>query len=77
MRTLNAVPRDKWKYFGVFLAFCVSNWALVYFFICTVGIRGWSFGFASLFGGLGKMVDKIKNAFKGDGKEERERHGIE
>ncbi|KAB8291254.1 hypothetical protein EYC80_009941 [Monilinia laxa] len=68
MRTLNVSPRDKWRYFGIFLGFCISNWALVYFFIYTVRIRGWSFGFASLFGGLGKLVDKIKHAFKGKGK---------
>ena len=28
MATLNIVPDDKWKYFGIFLAFCVSNWAV-------------------------------------------------
>ncbi|KAF7951033.1 uncharacterized protein EAE97_002585 [Botrytis byssoidea] len=65
MRNLNVTPDDKWKYFGIFLAFCISNWALVYFFIYTVRIRGWSFGFATLFGGLGKLVGKVKSAFKG------------
>lgn len=65
MRNLNVTPDDKWKYFGIFLAFCISNWALVYFFIYTVRIRGWSFGFATLFGGLGKLVGKAKSAFKG------------
>ena len=33
---------------------------LVYFFIYTVRIRGWSFGFGTLFGGLGKGVDVVK-----------------
>ncbi|KAK7755320.1 ATP-binding cassette transporter snq2 [Diatrype stigma] len=42
---------------GIFLAFCVSNWALVYFFIYTVRVRGWKFGFDRLFGGLGKALD--------------------
>jgi ABC-type multidrug transport system permease subunit len=32
MRTLNIEPKDKWGYFGIFLGFCISNWALVYFF---------------------------------------------
>lgn len=65
MATLNVKPSDKWRYFGIFLGFCISNWALVYFFIYTVRIRGWSFGFASLFGGLGKMIGKVKSVFKG------------
>ncbi|QSZ29046.1 hypothetical protein DSL72_003556 [Monilinia vaccinii-corymbosi] len=65
MNTLNVSPGDKWRYFGIFLGFCISNWALVYFFIYTVRIRGWSFGFASLFGGLGKVADKMENALKG------------
>jgi ATP-binding cassette, subfamily G (WHITE), member 2, SNQ2 len=53
LSTLNIDPSDKWRNFGIFLAFCVSNWALVYFFIYTVRVRGWSFGFGTVFGGLG------------------------
>ncbi|ESZ91641.1 ABC drug exporter AtrF [Sclerotinia borealis F-4128] len=68
MRTLNISPSDKWRYFGIFLGFCISNWALVYFFIYTVRIRGWTFGFSTLFGGLGKMIGKVKSVFKGKGK---------
>jgi ATP-binding cassette, subfamily G (WHITE), member 2, SNQ2 len=56
--------------FGIFLAFCISNWALVYFFIYTVRIRGWSFGFGRLFGGLGKLVTLLKQPFKRFGKKE-------
>lgn len=63
MRTLNIEPKDKWRYFGIFLAFCISNWSLVYFFIYTVRIRGWSFGFSTLFGLSGKLVDAIKKPF--------------
>ncbi|KAL8871620.1 MAG: hypothetical protein Q9174_002588, partial [Haloplaca sp. 1 TL-2023] len=44
MATLNVVPGDKWKYLGVFFAFVISNYALVYFFIWTVRVKGWSFG---------------------------------
>ncbi len=65
MATLNIEPKDKWRYFGIFLAFCISNWALVYFFIYTVRIRGWSFGFGYIFGLCGKLVDAIKKPFKG------------
>ena len=67
MRTLNTTPGDKWRDFGIFLAFCVSNWALVYFFIYTVRIKGWKFGFGILFGGMGKAVGKLMKAFRGRG----------
>ena len=60
MRILNVSPEQKWRDFGIFLAFCFSNWALVYFFIYTVRIRGWSFGFGSLFGGLERGVEWVK-----------------
>lgn len=68
MATLNIRPDDKWKYFGIFLGFCISNWFLVYFFIYTVRIRGWTFGFGPLFGGLGKLVSLVKRGVKGKGK---------
>ncbi|KAM3071184.1 ATP-binding cassette transporter snq2 [Clarireedia jacksonii] len=71
MRTLNVEPSDKWRNFGIFLAFCISNWALVYFFIYTVRIRGWSFGFATIFGGLGKLMGRAKGAFTKKGKKEQ------
>ena len=72
MKTLNVDPSDKWKYFGIFAAFCVSNWALVYFFIYTVRVKGWSFGFGTVFGALGRLVDWVGGMFsrKGKGKEE-------
>lgn len=50
--------------FGIFLAFCVSNWMLVYFFIYTVRVRGWNFGFGFVFGGLGKLLDMAKKPFQ-------------
>jgi ATP-binding cassette subfamily G (WHITE) protein 2 (SNQ2) len=61
---LNIKASEKWRDFGIFLAFCVSNWALVYFFIYTVRVRGWSFGFATVFGFLGKFVDVLKKPFQ-------------
>ena len=64
MATLNVVPGDKWRDFGIFLVFVVSNWALVYFFIYTVRIRGWSFGLGSLFGGLGALAGAVKGVLR-------------
>jgi len=73
LATLNIKASDKWRDFGIFLAFCVSNWALVYFFIYTVRIRGWSFGFATVFSVAGKGVDAVKGLFKKGGKTEENR----
>ena len=53
--------------FGIFLAFCISNWALVYFFIYTVRVRGWSFGLNHVFGRLGRAVGAVKKAVRGLG----------
>ncbi|ETS86811.1 hypothetical protein PFICI_00639 [Pestalotiopsis fici W106-1] len=68
LSTLNIEASQKWRDFGIFLAFCISNWALVYFFIYTVRIRGWGFGLGYIFRGLGKLVDLIKQPFKSRGK---------
>ena len=61
---LHIKPSDKWRNFGVFLAFVVSNYMLVYFFIYTVRVKGWSFGMGWLFGLLGKIADFILKPFK-------------
>ncbi|THC91996.1 hypothetical protein EYZ11_008526 [Aspergillus tanneri] len=63
MKTLNVNDGDKWRCFGIFLAFVIINWFLVYFFIYTVRVRGWSFGMGYLFGGLGMMIDGVKKLF--------------
>jgi ABC-type multidrug transport system permease subunit len=68
MATLNVRPDMKWRNFGIFLAFCISNWALVYFFIWTVRVKGWSFGFGTIFGLVGKAIGKVKGMFKKDKK---------
>lgn len=60
LATLNISPGDKWRDFGIFLAFVISNWALVYFFIYTVRVRGFTFGMGPLFGMLGKAADRVK-----------------
>ncbi|KAH7132480.1 ABC drug exporter AtrF [Dendryphion nanum] len=65
LTTLNIRAGDKWRDFGIFLAFCVSNWALVYFFVWSVRIKGWSFGF----GMVGRMVGKGVRKMKMGGKE--------
>jgi ABC-type multidrug transport system permease subunit len=65
LSTLNIQASEKWRDFGIFLIFVCTNWMLVYFFIYTVRIRGWSFGFGYLFGALGKLVAIIKKPFKG------------
>lgn len=64
LATINISPSDKWRDFGIFLAFCVSNWALVYFFIYTVRVKGFTFGMGPLFAVLGEMVDSVKWLFK-------------
>ncbi|KAJ5566849.1 CDR ABC transporter [Penicillium sp. DV-2018c] len=65
MANLNVHIGDKWRCFGIFLAFVIINWALVYFFIYTVRVRGWSFGMGTLFGAAGLMIDRVKGLFKG------------
>ncbi|KAK4866668.1 hypothetical protein LT330_008221 [Penicillium expansum] len=65
MANLNVHVEDKWRCFGIFLAFVIINWALVYFFIYTVRVRGWSFGIGSLFGLAGLLIDRVKGLFKG------------
>lgn len=64
MHTLNVHDDDKWHCFGIFLAFVIINWVLVYFFIYTVRIRGWSFGMGWLFGGIGAMVGGVKKLIR-------------
>lgn len=63
MQMLNVHDGDKWRCFGIFLAFVIVNWFLVYFFIYTVRVRGWSFGLASVFGFAGLAIDRVKKAF--------------
>ncbi|KAK3639848.1 ATP-binding cassette transporter snq2 [Elasticomyces elasticus] len=60
LASLNIKASDKWPYFAIFLLFVITNWLLVYFFIYTVRIKGWSFGFGWLFRVLGKGVNAVK-----------------
>ncbi len=73
LATLNISPDQKWRDFGIFLVFVFVNWFLVYFFIYTVRVKGWTFGFGPLFGALGKGIGAIKGLFKR--KEEKRRGG--
>ena len=63
LSTINVKPSEKWRDFGIFLVFVCSNWALVYFFIWSTRVKGWTFGMAPLFGGLGKGVEMVKGLF--------------
>lgn len=63
LATLNIEYGQKWRNFGIFLAFCISNWALVYFFVWSVRIKGWSFGFASVANGTGKLISRVQSLF--------------
>ncbi|QIW97286.1 hypothetical protein AMS68_002804 [Peltaster fructicola] len=65
LATLNISANDKWRDFGIFLVFVFTNYLLVYFFIYTVRVRGWSFGFDKLFAFLGMLVGYIKKPFAG------------
>lgn len=65
MATLNVEPGDKWRYMPIFAAFCVSNWALVYFFIWSVRVKGWGFGLGGLFRGVGRGVNGVKGVVGG------------
>lgn len=64
LATLNISAGDKWRDFGIFCVYVLSNWALVYFFIYTVRIKGWSFGFGKLFGFAGTVIRKVKGLGK-------------
>ncbi|KAL4926440.1 ABC drug exporter AtrF [Aspergillus undulatus] len=63
MSTLNVKTDDKWHSFGIFLAFTIINWLLVYFFIYTVRVKKWSFGMGYLFGGIGAAMSGVKKVF--------------
>ncbi|KAK4227403.1 putative ABC transporter [Podospora fimiseda] len=63
LETLDIVPSEKWRDFGIFLGFCVSNCLLVYFFIYTVRVKGYTFGFGPLFNGVDKVVGGVKKLF--------------
>ncbi|CAN9412508.1 unnamed protein product [Alternaria alternata] len=67
LATINVKASDKWRDFGIFLAFCISNWALVYFFVWSIRIKGWKFGFGMVGNGVGK-AKKMLGGKKGEGK---------
>ncbi|KAL2022942.1 hypothetical protein VTK56DRAFT_4157 [Thermocarpiscus australiensis] len=63
LAALNISPEHKWRDFGIFLVFCFTNWALVYFFIYTVRVKGMSFGLGPLFRGVDKALGAVKGLF--------------
>ncbi|KAK3335080.1 ABC-2 type transporter-domain-containing protein [Neurospora tetraspora] len=74
LASLNVKTGQMWRNFGIFAAFCVSNWALVYFFIYTVRVKGWSFGFGFVGSVVGAVVGTVKESVEGvfGGKKEKE-----
>lgn len=36
----------------------------MYFFVYTIRVRKWKFGFGIVFGGLGKLLDTAKKPFQ-------------
>lgn len=64
LSTINISVGDKWRNFGIFLAFCFSNWALVYFFVWSVRIKGWSFGFGAAKRGIVSVREKAAGGRK-------------
>ncbi|RYN40660.1 Brefeldin A resistance protein [Alternaria arborescens] len=68
LATINVKASDKWRDFGIFLAFCISNWALVYFFVWSIRIKGWKFGFGMVGNGVGKAKKMLSGKKKGEGK---------
>lgn len=64
MRTLNVYATDKWPSFGILVAFAIANWALVYFFIYTVRIRGWTFGISSVWKLGARVLGRLRRQGK-------------
>jgi ATP-binding cassette subfamily G (WHITE) protein 2 (SNQ2) len=63
LATLHISADQKWRDMGIFLMFCCTNWLLVYFFIYTVRVKGWSFGLGTVFRLGGKVVGAIGGLF--------------
>ncbi|KAM0326619.1 hypothetical protein ACHAQA_006488 [Verticillium albo-atrum] len=59
MAGLNVQAGDKWPAFGIMVAFAVANWALVYFFVYTVRVKRWTFGFGAVAGALALVKEKM------------------
>ncbi|KAK3396685.1 ABC-2 type transporter-domain-containing protein [Sordaria brevicollis] len=65
LESLNVREGEMWRDFGIFVGFCVSNWLLVYFFIYTVRVKGWSFGFGLVGRVAGAVVGTLKDTVGG------------
>lgn len=76
LATVNVQHSYMWRDFGIFVAFCVSNWALVYLFIYTTRLKGWTFGFGPLFDVGGKIVGRIFDVLTSPFKKQ-EQKGVE
>jgi ATP-binding cassette, subfamily G (WHITE), member 2, SNQ2 len=63
LRTLNTKPDEQWRDFAIFLVFVFSNWGLVYFFIWSTRVKGWTFGMGSLFAKCDMFIKAVKQRF--------------
>lgn len=72
LSTLNIGSNDAWRNLGIFVVYVISNYALVYFFIWTVRIKGWSFGFGKLSDYFSKGVEALSKPLKKKEKKEQE-----
>lgn len=64
LSTLNISPNDAWRNLGIFVVYVISNYALVYFFIWSIRIKGWGFGFGALSGAISKAGESVGSIFK-------------
>lgn len=64
MYTLNVRDGDKWPCFGYMMVFLVANWVLVYFFVYTTRIRGWTFGFGAASSALTAAKVKLEGLIR-------------
>jgi ATP-binding cassette, subfamily G (WHITE), member 2, SNQ2 len=63
LQTLNTKPDEQWRDFGIFLVFVFSNWGLVYFFIWSTRVKGWTFGMGPLFAKCEMIIKAAKRRF--------------
>ena len=75
LATLNIDPGQKWRDCGIFLVFVCTNWMLVYFFIWSVRVKGFSFGMGWLFGTLRKAVRLVTGGWSQLGAKTGQEHG--
>ena len=61
---LNISADEKWRDFGIFCIFVVSNYLLVYFLMWSVRVKGWGFGMGYVFSFLATIAGFLLSPFK-------------